>query len=68
MAKKDGSSGAKIGRGTRSPSSKMYRATGRAEKNKALRIARDRRLKAKAATKKMKLLAKLIERRTTFAG
>lgn len=45
-------SGQKFGRGTRAPSSKMYRATGKAAKNKALAIAKDKRLKAKAKAKK----------------
>lgn len=42
----------KIGRGTRSPSSKAYRATNKEAKNRAARIAKDARLKAKHRAKK----------------
>lgn len=52
MANKSGAKGAKIGRGTRSPSSKAYRNTNKAEKNRAARIAKDARMKAKHRAKK----------------
>lgn len=58
MAKRNGAKGQKIGRGSRSPSNKFYKAVDKASINKVRRIARHKRRMAKKAEKLARRAAK----------